>query len=75
MDWLPIDSKMLSSLAYNAEKQILHLRFRTGEVYRYFDFPGEDYQKFLNAESRGKYFLGHIRDRFRYERLAKLRVA
>ena len=75
MDWLTIDSKMLSSLAYDAEKQILHLRFRTGEVYRYFDFPGEDYQEFLDAESRGKYFLSNIRDRFRYERLAKLRVA
>ena len=74
MDWLTIDSKMLSSLAYDAEKQILHLRFRTGEVYRYFDFPGEDYQEFLDAESRGKYFLSNIRDRFRYERLAKLRV-
>ena len=75
MDWLTIDSKMLSSLAYDAEKQILHLRFRTGEVYRYFDFPGENYQEFLDAESRGKYFLSNIRDRFRYERLAKLRVA
>ena len=75
MDWLTIDSKMLSSIAYDAEKQILYLRFRTGDVYRYFDFPGDDYQEFLDAESRGKYFLANIRDRFRYERLAKLRVA
>ena len=70
MDWLTIDSKMLASVAYDADKQILHLRFRTGDVYRYFDFPGEAYQGFLNADSRGKYFLSHIRDRFRYERLA-----
>lgn len=75
MDWLTIDSKMLASVAYDAEKQILHLRFRTGDVYRYFEFSGEEYQAFLNAESRGRYFLSHIRDRFRYERLAKLRVA
>ena len=33
------------------------------------------YQEFLNAESRGRYFLSHIRDHFRYERLAKLQVA
>ena len=75
MDWLTIDSKMLSSVAYDTEKQILHLRFRTGDVYRYFDFPSEAHQEFLKAESRGKYFLENIRDQFRYERMAKLRVA
>ncbi|MDP9115260.1 MAG: KTSC domain-containing protein [Acidobacteriota bacterium] len=75
MDWLKLDSKMLASVAYDPNKQILYLRFRTGEVYRYFEFSAEDYQNFLNAESRGKYFLANIRDQFRYERLAKLRVA
>ena len=75
MEWLTIDSKMLASVAYDPEKQILYLRFRTGDVYRYFDLPAEDYRKFLNAESRGKYFLANIRDQFRYERMAKLRVA
>ena len=75
MDWLQLDSKMLASVAYDSEKQILYLRFRTGDVYRYFEFSGEDYRVFLNAESRGKYFLANIRDQFRYERLAKLRVA
>ena len=75
MDWLKLDSKMFASVAYAPDKQILYLRFRTGELYRYFEFPAEDYQTFLNAESRGKYFLANIRDQFRYERLAKLRVA
>ena len=75
MDWLKLDSKMLASVAYAPDKQILYLRFRTGEVYRYFEFSAENYQTFLNAESRGKYFLTNIRDQFRYERLAKLRVA
>ena len=49
--------------------------FRSGEVYRYFDFPQDRYRDFLKAESRGRHFLTHIRDRFRYERLAKLRIA
>lgn len=75
MDWLKLDSKMLASVAYDSEKQTLYLRFRTGDVYRYFEFSGEHYRAFLNAESRGKYFLANIRDQFRYERLAKLRVA
>ena len=46
----------------------------SGDVYRYFDFPEDEYGEFLNTESHGRYFLGHIRDRLRYERLAKLRT-
>jgi len=76
MTWLQLDSKMFTAVAYDAEKQILHLRFRkTGDVYRYFEFPAAEYQAFLDAESRGRFFLAHIRDRFPYQRLAKLHAA
>ena len=75
MEWQPLESKMFLSEAYDAESQILYLRFRSGDVYRYFDFPEDQYQEFLNADSRGRYFLSHIRDHFRYERMAKLRIA
>jgi hypothetical protein len=44
MKWLPLESRMLSAVAYDASKQILHLRFRhTGYVYRYFEFAAADY--------------------------------
>ena len=74
MEWQPLESKMFLAAAYDAS-HILYLRFRSGDVYRYFEFPADEYQEFLNAESHGRYFLDHIRDRFRYERLAKLRIA
>jgi len=76
MRWTALESKMLSAAAYEDTKQILYLRFRnTGEVYRYFEFPALDYQAFLSAESRGCFFRSHIRDHFRYERMAKLSAA
>lgn len=75
MTWVPLESDMLAAAAYDAEKQTLCLRFRTGDVYRYFDFPAPDYQSFLGAESKGRFFLANIRNQFRYERLAKLRAA
>jgi len=75
MDWQPLESKMLTSSAYDAGKHILYLRFRSGDVYRYFEFPEEQYQEFLDAESHGTYFLRSVRNGFRYERLAKLRAA
>jgi KTSC domain len=75
MDWQPLESKLLASSAYDAGKHILYLRFRGGEVYRYFEFPEEQYQEFLDAKSKGRYFLSSIRNQFRYERLARLQAA
>lgn len=75
MTWVPVESKMLLSIAYDANKHILYLRFHNGDVYRYFDFPESAYQQFLLADSKGQFFLSNIRNCFRYERLAKLQVA
>jgi len=76
MRWTVLGSKMLSAVAYEDSKQILYLRFRnTGHVYRYFEFPAADYQAFLRAESRGRFFRSRIRDHFRFERMAKLCAA
>ena len=76
MTWVPLESKMFTSVAYDTDQQILYLRFRkTGDVYRYFGFPVTEYQDFLAAESRGRFFLAYIRGRFRFERMAKLHAA
>jgi hypothetical protein len=39
MTWLPLESKMFFSVAYDADKRTLYLRFRSADVYRYFHFP------------------------------------
>jgi hypothetical protein len=75
MKWQYFESKLLAASAYDGENRILYLRFRSGEVYRYFGFPEEQYRQLLDAESRGRYFLSNIRNRFRYERLVKLHAA
>jgi hypothetical protein len=75
MDWRYFESKLLASSAYDDRKHILYLHFRSGEVYRYFEFPEDQYRELLDAESRGRYFLSNIRNRFTYERLAKLHAA
>ena len=75
MDSQPLESKLLAASAYDGGANILWLRFRSGDVYRYFDFPEPQYREFLNTESRGRYFLSSIRNQFRYERLAKLQAA
>jgi hypothetical protein len=76
MKWAALESKILSAAAYDESRQVLYLRFRnTGQVYRYFEFTAADHQAFLSAESKGRFFRAHIRDRFRFERMAKLHAA
>ena len=76
MTWLPIESEMFTSTAYDAERQVLYLRFRkTGNVYRYSEFQSAENQAFLDAESHGRFFLARIRDKYPYERMARLQTA
>jgi hypothetical protein len=72
---LPLESNMFLSVAYDAQKRILSLRFRSGDVHRYFQFSKHDYQHLLSAESKGRHFLSNIQNCFPYEPLAKLQVA
>jgi hypothetical protein len=75
MTWMTLESKMFTAVACDVAEQSLYLRFTSGDVYRYFDVPAEICQAFLDSDSKGRFFLAHIRDRFRYRRLAKLRAA
>ncbi len=71
LDWEPIESKLLAAAAYVAPRRILYLRFHSAEVYRYFTFPADQYHELLAAESKGRYFLSHIRSRFPYQKLPR----
>jgi hypothetical protein len=65
--WVPIESDVFTATAYRECVRQLYLRFDDGDVYRYFDCPVSVYRKFLNAESKGRYFAKYIRNRFRDE--------
>lgn len=75
IEWVPVDSSVLQAVAYLARRRWLYLRFQSGEIYRYFDFPAQQYRDFLSAESKGTYFGKHIRNHFQYEHLPRSRRA
>ena len=71
MKWTPVESSAFRAAAYAEGHALLYLLFRSGELYRYFDVPQCQYQEFLAADSKGRYFRRHILGRFRYERLRR----
>jgi hypothetical protein len=38
MEWLPLESSVFTSAAYDRDRPVVYLRFHSREVYRYFDF-------------------------------------
>lgn len=53
---LPVESSTIAAMGYDAKRRVLEIVFRdSGEVYRYFDVPPEEYRSFLDAPSKGAY--------------------
>jgi hypothetical protein len=71
MQRLPVDSSSIATIGYDPEERILELEFRqTGDVYQYFDVPSEEYEAFLQAESKGTYLNKEFKLRgYRYTRV------
>jgi len=66
LDW---KSTALTAATYQDQSALLELEFRGGAIYRYAGVPSQVYQEQLIAESKGRYFNLHIRDRFTHAKI------
>ena len=65
-----VDSSSLRSVGYDAATLTLEVEFRNGSVYRYANVRAELWATFRRAESKGKFFQDHVRDKFETMRVA-----
>jgi hypothetical protein len=63
-----VDSEAIAEIRYDAARSTMFVRFIEGEWYSYFDVPAGVHRAFVEAESHGRFFQSHIRDRYRYRR-------
>ena len=61
-----VDSEAIAEIRYDAERSTMLVRFVDGEWYSYFGVPAGVYKDFVAAESHGRFFQSHIRDKYRY---------
>jgi KTSC domain len=55
-----VDSTSIVSIGYEPRRCELEIEFsQSGDVYRYFEVPAEEYAGFMAAESKGTY-LNHM---------------
>ena len=62
-----VQSEAVAQIEYDAPSRTLFVRFTSGEWYSYFDVPPPVRDAFEAAESKGRFFQDHIRDRYAYQ--------
>jgi hypothetical protein len=65
-----VESTTLTTVAYDADRELLQLGFRDQAVYCYFDVPADVHENLLRASSKGSYFNRFIRGRFAHTRVS-----
>jgi len=64
-----VDSTALKAIDYRPMQHQLVLRFTSGKAYAYDQASEELYQRFLAAESKGRFFQAEVRGRLPFHRL------
>ena len=66
----PVESEAMLGVGYDDRRRVLEIEFADHGVYDYFDVPPRVHRGLVQAESHGRYFAEHVRDRYAYERVA-----
>jgi KTSC domain-containing protein len=61
-----VESTTLSTVAYDEQRSLLQLEFRSRAIYEYACVPAVVHEALLRAASKGSYFNQFIRGRFPY---------
>jgi len=64
-----VDSTAISEIDYDTDRAKLLVRFASGERYVYVGVPAEVCRSFVEADSKGRFFQLHVRDRYPFNRL------
>ena len=72
-----VDSTSVASIGYQPSRRELDIEFRaSGDVYRYFNVPSEEYAALIAAESKGTYLNQVFKPRaYRYIVISKRKRA
>jgi hypothetical protein len=61
-----VESQAIEEIVYDPKQSAMFVRFVHGGWYTYSNVPAEVCKAFMSAESHGRFFHDHIRDRYPY---------
>lgn len=62
MNYIPVISSTLASVAYDETSSTLGVQFNGGREYEYYGVPETVYRGILSADSAGRFFQTHVKD-------------
>jgi hypothetical protein len=62
-------SQVIAGFSYDAVTGTLFVRFQSGELYAYLEVEEAVVESFGKAASKGRYFMGRIRNRYPFRRI------
>ena len=69
MKRIAVESSNLASVGFDEATKTLEIQFHSGGIYEYDDVEKEIYDELMNAESKGRYFMGQIRGEYDFSRV------
>ena len=63
-----VSSSAIAAVDYDADSRSLRVTFHGTGTYAYHGVPRSVYEAFLRAPSKGRFFIQHVRDRYRSTR-------
>ena len=70
MQYTQVDSSMIDLVGYDADTEILEVRFiNTGLTYEYYDVPKKIYKQLMESSSKGSYMRDCIIDCYDYDKV------
>ena len=71
-DFIPVESSNLAAIAFDPREDdetigTLYVRFKNGGEFAYYDVPAEKYDNFLDAESKGKFYIANVKSAYACE--------
>lgn len=70
-----VTSSQIEAIGYDAPTNTLAIKFKTGGLYHYADYPQKHWDQFSAAESVGSFFHKNIRGQFTHTRLGEKQAA
>lgn len=68
-NFIPVESSNIAAVAFDARQDdetvgTLYVRFKNGGEFAYYDVPAEKYDAFLDAESKGKFYIANVKSAY-----------
>jgi lysyl-tRNA synthetase class 2 len=66
-----VESSFIEEIGHDPFTSVMEILFSNGEVYQYLDVPYTEYEAFMMAQSKGRWFHRFVTPRYKMEKVMR----